>query len=351
MSAKRLLLWASVTALVAVIGALRLGEVSASGSPLRPLKPTSLRATSAVRSEPLAEAPRGMASVTRARTVEEIAITHTVEPAMDEVDHDACCELLVDLLRGDAPVGGKCTIVAGLNSGRTETFDGSGAFEGLYPGLHLVRIETALGTAERAVRLEAHRPARLHLDFGQPVTVQGQVQQRDGRPVPGARVTVDGSPVSCDAAGNFSVVRACPGPAYVTARAPGFAHHGSRSEGLDLRIQLEPEARLHLEGGAQHVLITPRSATTGVHYPWHWIESEIASGAVDLRGLPAGEFVLGFRDESVGGDLRVHLTAGELRSAEVSKGQARKPLTTLRDELQRRGTTGRALRTHFAFAR
>lgn len=351
MHAKRTLLWASIAAaLVAVVGASRPGELPVNALAPRPTSPDACAET-AVETRVESRERVGGADAVPARAARVAPLAEPAGETRDAHDRDACCELVVRLTRGTAPISGRVTILAGLSSGPSAAVEGEASFEHLYPGLHLVRVETPLGTAERVVRLEGHRPARLELDFDGARTVHGRIVDRDGRAVAGARVTLDGIEGTSDPSGEFALVRAAAGPAYLTVRAPGFAYHGSATEGSDLLVRLEREARLVLEDGADaRVVLNPRGARSDALFPWHWIEARLAAGERELDGLPACELAVRVSNAEAAGERRVHLVAGEERRTQATPLRAEPPAESLREELARRGTHGRALRSHLAFA-
>ena len=98
--------------------------------------------------------------------------------------------------------------LAGANAGRVLHADATGRFGAvdLYPGLSLVEVRGpgTLGS-RRELRLRRGQEQLLNIGYGRPGVVFGKVQDSSGAGIAGADVVVDGTRVTTDAEGRFTM--------------------------------------------------------------------------------------------------------------------------------------------------
>lgn len=115
---------------------------------------------------------------------------------------------LVGTLRDgrDLPVSASVTFIAGPNQGRVLRTNSDGRFgaSDLYPGLSVVEIDGGGEfTSRREVRLRNGAETSLPIGFGMPGAARGKVLDREGKPIAGAQVEIDGRITFSDLDGAF----------------------------------------------------------------------------------------------------------------------------------------------------
>ncbi|MEO6708455.1 MAG: carboxypeptidase regulatory-like domain-containing protein, partial [Planctomycetota bacterium] len=104
------------------------------------------------------------------------------------------------------PISGTVQFIAGPNQGRTLHTNSQGKFgaSDLLPGLSVVEIDGAGSLdSRREVRLRAGAETPLNIGFGMPGSASGKVLDREGKPLAGATVELDGQIAFSDLEGNF----------------------------------------------------------------------------------------------------------------------------------------------------
>lgn len=109
--------------------------------------------------------------------------------------------------RGE-PLQGVARFIAGSNEGRELHTNTEGKFgaSDLYPGLSVVEVDGGGNfTSRREVRLRAGAETPLNIGFGLPGSASGKVLDREGKPIAGATVELDGQIAFSDLDGNFQL--------------------------------------------------------------------------------------------------------------------------------------------------
>ncbi len=215
---------------------------------------------------------------------------------------------------GKPEEGATVTFLAGANQGRVLVCDSTGAYgaSDLYGGLSILSIETPSGSvAEREVRLRELTEARVSVGFGSPGAVYGKVKDREGNPIEGAQVRIDGKESLTDHEGIFHVPYVASGSALTIVEKEGYAlyreilpvTHDFVLTPDKVTFVLHPAARLSLSvaenigarepalvyllpGGGQRVNDVMGQRT----FPWHRINpvEVFPGGTTVVDGLPAG---------------------------------------------------------------
>jgi hypothetical protein len=203
-------------------------------------------------------------------------------------------------------VASEVLFVAGSNEGRLLRGGRDGKFgaNDLYPGLSVVRI-SAVGQpgAMREVLLRKDRESLLNVAFARPAYVQGAVVDSAGKPVPAAKVTVDGQEAQTDDAGEFVIAAVAGGDTFAIAEKPGYASYrekltivaGQQVEKGRLtfvlrkpaRLEITIEDRLNVEGQAS-VFLLPDPLDATRDFPWYRVNPVrlYPGGTVTVEDLP-----------------------------------------------------------------
>lgn len=219
-----------------------------------------------------------------------------------------------------AGVSGTVTFRAGPNAGRVLRTDSQGNFgaSDLYQGLSIVDLETDYGVRSvRQVMLRQLDTALLNVTLGREVStsVRGIVKDRQGNPIHGAEVELDGGRAFTDDLGEFFFPRVSPDKVLAVVEKRGYAKYQQivaipRStaiakedlqfvlyEGADLELRLD-----HVVGGPGPALayVFPIggqrvNSTLGQNtYPWHEVNpiELYAGGTALIEGLQPGHVTL-----------------------------------------------------------
>lgn len=217
------------------------------------------------------------------------------------------------LLAGDDVLGGTVTFLHGPNQDRVLTTDSSGTFAAadLYPGVAIVRIETARGwKSEREILLRSLATTQLNVGFasGGLARVNGTVLDPEGEPLADALVRMDGEVGRTDSEGIFRFPRVSPGKVMAVVEAPGYARYQefvpiARATVVpadQVVFRLQPEAVLEVSvieslghrGPAQLYLMPSggRRVRGQGDYPWHLVNPVVIHPGVTKRveGLAPG---------------------------------------------------------------
>jgi len=242
----------------------------------------------------------------------------------------------------DSGAGARARIefVAGPNAGRVLHTDVTGSFGAtdLYPGLSVVEVrgDGILGS-RREVRLRQERETLLNIGYGRPGSVEGRVQDRDGKGLEGARVTVDGTRVVTGPDGIFFLGAVAGGQVLLEVELDGYAAYqelawvaaGKPNTADRLTFTLHPEATLKVSingnvggpGPVQLILLPGQesqrlrqaSAHRNMRYPFHRLNPiEVWPGSPKtITGLPAEVVkVFAFRPGAEGTQQVVNLRTG-----------------------------------------
>lgn len=198
--------------------------------------------------------------------------------------------------------------VAGANEGRVLYCDGLGNFgaNDLQPGLSIVQvIASGFPGAQREVLLRANREQLLNLGFGRPAFVEGEVFDAGGKPLFGAKVTIDGQTSTTDEQGVFQFRAIASGEVIVLVEKNGFARYrekltvpaGSRIEKGRLKYALDAAARLTISledpvNARQEALVflMPTAFDGQRKFPWSSINpiKMWPGGTTTIEDLPRG---------------------------------------------------------------
>ena len=210
-------------------------------------------------------------------------------------------------------VAGEVRFTSGANMGRVLSCDAGGGFgaHDLYPGISIVKITgPMIPGAEREVLLRNDRKRLLNIGFGRPAIIHGRVQDAEGDPITGARVTMDGQVTFTDLEGVFYYPRMTSGQVLLFVEKEGFAARrerynvmaGATIAGERLTYTLRPGARLELRiaeslgarQAAQVFLLPAPTARTSRDFPWHRVNpvSVHPGGTTTVEGLPPGNLQL-----------------------------------------------------------
>lgn len=223
---------------------------------------------------------------------------------------------------GDRGVGvpSSVTFRAGPNAGRVLRTDSQGNFgaSDLYQGLSIVDIETDYGVRSvREVMLRQLDTALLNVTLGREVSssVRGIVKDREGNPIHGAEVELDGGRAFTDDLGEFFFPRVSPDKVLAVVEKRGYAKYQQivavprrtaiakedlqfvLYEGADLELRLDqavggpgPALAYVFPVGGQRVNSTLGQNT----YPWHEVNpiQLYAGGTALIEGLQPGHVIL-----------------------------------------------------------
>lgn len=209
---------------------------------------------------------------------------------------------------GSRPVRVEVQFVSGPNAGRVLYSDREGTFgaNDLYPGLSLVRVVGAgIPGSEREVRLRQERDTQLNLGYARLAVVHGSVRDREGQPITGALVRMDGQETVTDEFGEFIYTGMTPGDVIVTAAKEGFAAlrqqitvvGATTIEKGKLVLTLEKAGRLELSiadrigtDSPAQVFLLPENLEGERKFPWHSINPKAVypGGTVTIEDLPTG---------------------------------------------------------------
>lgn len=186
----------------------------------------------------------------------------------------------------NAGVRAQVRFVAGPNAGRTLYADSLGRFgaDSLQPGLSVLSITgPGIAGAEREVRLRPKRETQLNVPFGRPARVFADVMDKDGKPIVGAVVRMDGQVRDTAEDGGVEFSTVAPGEVLVVVSKPGFASlrqsltlsGATTIERGRLKFRLDPGASLQvsitdaLNAGQQALLyILPEAVDAERKFPW-----------------------------------------------------------------------------------
>ncbi len=202
--------------------------------------------------------------------------------------------------------------VAGANAGRVLYTDPLGRFgaDKLYPGLAVVRISgPGIAGAQRELRMRPQRETQFHVSFARPARVTAEVVDGEGKPLQGARVTLDGQEAESDAEGVVEFGAVAPGEVLVLVEKPGFASlrqsltlpGAATFERGKLRFRLDVGATLQvsiddvINGGQEALLfLLPEISDTDRRFPWQTVNPVKIwpGGTVVVSDLPTGRVTL-----------------------------------------------------------
>ncbi len=204
-------------------------------------------------------------------------------------------------------LAGTVKFVAGPNLGRVLESNSSGKFgaSDLYPGLSVVEIGAGNESAvRREVRLRCGSETPLNLGFGMPGSASGRVLDREGKPLEGASIELDGQRLYTDPEGAFLFPTVpCGLDLVCMVSKQGYAAHfelvtvAARQANDRLVFTLLPEAELDIEipeaiGGSMPATAVLMNASSSAQrgFPWRTKSpvSVPAGSRVHLDGLPAG---------------------------------------------------------------
>lgn len=201
--------------------------------------------------------------------------------------------------------------VYGANTGRVLQCGADGAYgaNDLHPGLSIVRIEGpgVLGSM-REVLLRQEREQVLTVSYARPARISGEVIDRKGEPLTGAKVTLDGLVSITDSFGQFHFPQVAAGDALLVVEKDGFRAHreilpvtvGATYEIGRLRYALEPGASLEIvvpdvTGGSEEAYVYFFSKAGVLRdYPWFLVNPTRVwpGGRVRIDDLPPGRIDL-----------------------------------------------------------
>ncbi len=215
---------------------------------------------------------------------------------------------------GDEGVKAEVAFVAGANTGRVQRTDEGGRFGAadLYPGLSIVGVRgNAILGSRREIRLRRNQETLLNIGFGRPGSVQGRVQDSDGKGLEGAAILIDGTRVTSGPEGEFHLGAVAAGQVLVEVEREGYARYqelvhvtgGGITPVERMTFTLKPAAELRVAiknnigaGPVQLFLFSdrvgaaPTSATAhrNMSYPWHRVNPvEVYPGRpVTIGALP-----------------------------------------------------------------
>ncbi|MEM7310007.1 MAG: carboxypeptidase-like regulatory domain-containing protein [Planctomycetota bacterium] len=257
----------------------------------------------------------------------------------------------------DLPVPGEIEFVAGPNEGRILYCDENGAFGAtdLYPGLAIVDVRgPGIVGARREVRLRQNAETLLNLGFGLLGSVHGNVVDRKGEPVRGAKVLFDGQSAYTGTEGGFYFGGVASGFCVVEVEHDDFASLlrivpvtvGREIPPGKLTLTLDESTSLSISTpnpvggpGPTYVYVLPASTARarfgtgpGVQtrrYPWYRLNPiEVPSSSpVVLDDLPVEVVkVIAFRPGAVAREQVANLRQGRVTPVQVRLRQA--PLLT-----------------------
>ncbi len=216
---------------------------------------------------------------------------------------------LVGSIRGEDQKGVAATVtfVAGANEGLVLHADQTGSFgvNSLFPGLALVRVVSGRHVAMREISLRQARDAQLNVSFARTTDLTGEVVDKDGKPIEGAEVQIDGQEARTDLEGVFRFSRMASGKVYVQVDKPGYASHrenlmvagGHVIERGTIKFTLEVGATLRINvaervgsrGDALLYFLPSTARGLDRRFPWHELNPTrvVPGGSVLLEDLPA----------------------------------------------------------------
>ncbi len=202
--------------------------------------------------------------------------------------------------------------VAGPNQGRVLYADSLGRFgaDNLNPGLSVVKVTgPGIVGSQREVSLRPQRETLLNLGYGRPVIVSADVVDRDGKPIAGAKVTLDGQVAQSAEDGLVEFAAVAAGEVLVVVEKPGFASlrqtltlvGGTMIPRGQFKFRLDPGASLQiaiqdsLNSGQQAlVFVLPELAEGERKFPWHTVNPVRVwpGGTALVNDLPEGRVTL-----------------------------------------------------------
>lgn len=166
---------------------------------------------------------------------------------------------IAGVVHGPDDGGTRATVrfVAGPNQGRELRTDVTGAFGAtdLFPGLSIVEIKgPGLIGSRREVRLRQNNETLLNVTYADPGKMAATVQDREGNPVDGASIRVDGVRTETGPDGVFFVGAIASGQVLVEIEHPDFAAYqelvwvaaGQMAPGNSLTFTLDKGASLNV---------------------------------------------------------------------------------------------------------
>jgi len=240
----------------------------------------------------------------------------------------------------DAGVRASVSFRAGPNAGRVLDCDRDGNFGAtdLYPGLNIVEVEgPGILGSRREVLLRQGSEAVLNIGYGRLASAWGQVVDREGKGIEGARVALDGQGAQTDGDGYFYVPAAASGETLIEIEKPGYAAlrekvgltAGQETPRGRLSFTLRPPGKIQISiqndvGAPQpvSVYLLPAEQREQRHYPWYKRNPiEVWPGRpVVVEDLPQGVFsVRAFRPGARAPQARnVSLRSEELELVELT---------------------------------
>ena len=200
----------------------------------------------------------------------------------------------------------RLTVIAGANQGRVFHCDKTGQFgaSDLYPGLSLIRVDHGVHTSVREVSLRQRQTAQLNIGYSRPSVVYGEVIDRNGAPIEGAAVRMDGQEAFTDHEGVFYFSRMTSGHVYVEVEKLGYASYreilpisgGHTIERGQIKFTLQQGARLEIlvqervgSAGEAELFFLPAVARgRDRRFPWHKVNPTkvYPGGRVLIEDLP-----------------------------------------------------------------
>jgi hypothetical protein len=215
----------------------------------------------------------------------------------------------------DAKGGGvraEVRFVAGPNQGRVLYADSLGRFgaDGLNPGLSVVKVTgPGIVGSQREVSLRAKRETLLNLGYGRPAIVTAEVVDREGKPLAGAKVTMDGQVATSNEEGLVEFAAVAAGEVLIVVEKPGFASlrqtltlvGGSTIARGQLKFRLDPGASLQIAitdslNASQQALVfvLPELSEGERKFPWQNVNPVRVwpGGTALVNDLPEGRVML-----------------------------------------------------------
>jgi hypothetical protein len=197
--------------------------------------------------------------------------------------------------------------VGGANVGRVLYCDRQGGLgaSDLYPGLSVVRVTgPGIVGSLREILLRQDRDQQLNIGYGRPATIYGQVFNREGGLLAGAKVTLDGQESNTDDNGEFFFTNVASGntfvlvekPGYVTYREPLTVEAAKTVDKGQLKYTLQRASRLvvdiaeSINAGVPAELYLLPAAEGQRKFPW-WRINPVRiypGGSATIEDLPAG---------------------------------------------------------------
>jgi hypothetical protein len=201
--------------------------------------------------------------------------------------------------------------VAGPNQGRVLYADSLGRFgaDSLNPGLSVVKVTgPGIVGSQREVSLRPQRETLLNIGYGRPANVSADVVGHDGKPISGAKVTMDGQVATSGEDGLVEFAAVAAGEVLILVEKPGFASlrqtltlvGGSTIPRGQLKFRLDPGASLQIAisdslNASQQALVFVLPELEGERkFPWQTVNPVRVwpGGSAVVNDLPEGRVML-----------------------------------------------------------